>query len=64
MKAQGQSGNLGYLAHEIIGRDKASNGFAADLWSGGVILFVLLVGLAPLEPIHSTSDTRRSSAAN
>lgn len=57
MKAQGQGGNLTYLAPEIIERDEAFDGFAADLFSAGVILFVLLVGLAPFKWPNS-SDVR------
>jgi serine/threonine protein kinase len=54
MKAQGQSGSLTYLAPEIIERDEAFDGFATDLWSAGVILFVFLVGLAPFKWPHPT----------
>ena len=57
MVAQGQSGNLTYLAPEIIARDDAFDGFATDLWSAGIILFALLVGLAPFRWANPT-DTR------
>jgi len=54
IKAQGRSGNMTYLAPEIIEGDAAFDGFAADVWSSGVILFVLLVGLAPFKWPNST----------
>ena len=47
--AQGLCGNLTYLAPEILEGDEAFDGFTVDLWSAGVILFVLLVGLAPFK---------------
>jgi serine/threonine protein kinase len=46
-----------YLAPEIVARDEAFDGFAIDLWASGVVLFVLLVGLAPFKWAHS-SDKR------
>jgi len=49
IKAQGQSGTLTYLAPEIIERDEAFDGYSADLWSCGVLLFIFLVGLAPFK---------------
>lgn len=57
IKAQGQSGTLKYLAPEIIEREQAFDGFAADLWSAGVLLFVFLVGLAPFQ-LPSAADFR------
>lgn len=46
-----------YLAPEIVNRDEAFDGFAIDLWASGVVLFVLLVGLAPFKWAHE-SDKR------
>lgn len=54
IQAQGQGGKLMYLAPEIIERDEAFDGFAIDLWASGVVLFVLLVGLAPFKWAHPT----------
>jgi serine/threonine protein kinase len=51
---QGQSGNLAYLAPEVVEPENEFDGFAVDLWSAGVILFILLVGLAPFEWAHMT----------
>jgi len=58
IKHQGRNGNLTYLAPEIIEDDEAFDGFAADLWSAGVILFVLLVGLAPFKWPNASTDVR------
>jgi serine/threonine protein kinase len=57
IKAQGQGGKLMYAAPEVIERDDVFDGFAVDLWSAGVILFVMLVGLAPFQWAHP-SDKR------
>ena len=57
IQAQGQGGKLMYLAPEIVARDEAFDGFAIDLWASGVVLFVLLVGLAPFKWAHP-SDKR------
>lgn len=57
MKNPGQSGTLTYLDPAIIEREEAFDGFAADLWSAGVLLFVFLVGLAPFK-WASTTDFR------
>jgi serine/threonine protein kinase len=46
------------LAPEILERDAAFDGFAADLWSAGVLLFVFLVGLAPFKEPNATADRR------
>ena len=58
IKRQGQSGNLTFLAPEVVETDVLEfDGFAVDLWSAGVVLFVLLVGMAPFEWAHC-SDYR------
>jgi serine/threonine protein kinase len=53
---QGQGGKLMYLAPEVVASD-CFDGFAIDLWAAGVVLFVLLVGLAPFKWAHA-SDKR------
>lgn len=62
IQAQGQCGDLVYLAPEIIERDDAFDGFAVDLWSAGVILFICLVGSAPFRWAHP-SDVRYAQIA-
>ena len=49
MKAQGQgSDSWRYTAPEVISR-KTFDGFAIDLWSAGIILYIMLVGTFPFE---------------
>ena len=43
-----QSGTPAYIAPEII-RDKGYQGFKADLWSAGVVLFAMLYGTVPFK---------------
>jgi len=57
MIAQGQGGSLMYAAPEVIERKAFVDAFASDLWSAGVVLFVMLVGLAPFKWAHP-SDKR------
>ena len=54
MIAQGQGGKLMYAAPEIISKEVSVDAFATDLWSVGVVLFVMLVGLAPFKWAHPT----------
>jgi serine/threonine protein kinase len=60
MISQGQGGKLMYAAPEIILQQHEVDPFATDLWSVGVVLFVMLVGLAPFKWAHP-SDKRFSS---
>jgi serine/threonine protein kinase len=62
IQAQGQCGDLCYMAPEVLQRDDAFDGFALDLWSSGIILFIILVGRAPFKWAHST-DVRYSLIA-
>lgn len=57
MIAQGQGGKLMYAAPEIISKTTDVDAFAIDLWSLGVVLFVMVVGLAPFRWAHA-SDKR------
>jgi serine/threonine protein kinase len=54
IKAQGQGGKLMYATPEVIGKKEVVDAFAIDLWSAGVVLFVMLVGLAPFKWAHPT----------
>lgn len=56
IQSQGQGGKLMYLAPEVVASE-SFDGFAIDLWASGVVLFVLLVGLAPFKWAHA-SDKR------
>ena len=44
--------NMMYLAPEILENESSFDGFAADLWAAGCVLFVLLVGMAPFKTAH------------
>ena len=57
IKNQGQGGKLMYAAPEVIEREEVFDGFALDLFGAGVVLFVMLVGLAPFKWAHP-SDKR------
>lgn len=57
MIAQGQGGKLMYAAPEIISQETDIDAFAIDLWSVGIVLFVMVVGLAPFRWAHA-SDKR------
>jgi serine/threonine protein kinase len=60
MISQGQGGKLMYAAPEIIANHPEVDPFATDLWAVGVVLFVMLVGLAPFKWAHP-SDKRFNS---
>ena len=49
MIAQGQGGKLMYAAPEISEGRNVVDAFATDLWSAGVVLFVMLVGMSPFK---------------
>lgn len=53
---QSSSENLMYLAPEVLEQEHAIDGFAADIWSAGVILFILVVGMAPFKSAHYWDD--------
>mmetsp|Transcript_23851 Transcript_23851/g.34881 ORF Transcript_23851/g.34881 Transcript_23851/m.34881 type:complete len:433 (-) Transcript_23851:396-1694(-) len=57
IKAQGQGGKWLYMAPEVVAREETFDGFAIDLWAAGVILYIMLVGLAPFKRAHE-SDKR------
>jgi serine/threonine protein kinase len=59
MIGQGQGGNLMYAAPEIVEQEECVDAFAIDLWSAGVVLFIMLVGMAPFKWAHP-SDKRYS----
>eukprot|EP00934_Nitzschia_sp_Nitz4_P002845 Nitzschia sp. Nitz4//scaffold162_size51285//1383//2994//NITZ4_006962-RA/size51285-augustus-gene-0.16-mRNA-1//1//CDS//3329537952//2835//frame0 len=57
MISQGQGGKHMYAAPEVVEGAEAVDPFAVDLWAAGVVLFVMLVGLAPFKWAHP-SDLR------
>ena len=55
--SRGKAGKLTYLAPEIAQGKRAFDGFAVDVFAAGVILFIMITGLAPFERAHR-SDFR------
>ncbi|GKZ01124.1 hypothetical protein MPSEU_001064000 [Mayamaea pseudoterrestris] len=56
ISAPDQGGDLTYLAPEMVDR-VPFDGFACDIWSAGIVLFILLVDMAPFQWAH-LSDLR------
>ena len=56
MRAQGQGGRWTYMAPEIVAQDTMFDGFAVDLWAVAVILYIMLVGLAPFKLAHESDQ--------
>lgn len=56
IQAQGQGGKWKYMAPEVLAREDF-DGFAIDLWAAAVILYIMIVGLAPFKWAHE-SDKR------
>lgn len=57
------SGSPAYIAPEILGDAAHYDGFAADVWSLGVVCFVLLTGSYPFEDTSSSRLFRKIKAA-
>ena len=49
---QGPCGKPNYISPEVLQNSEPFDGFAIDLWSAGVILFIMVVGLPPFEFAH------------
>ena len=49
MRPQGTCGKLQYMAPEIYSNADNFDGFAIDLWSAGVILYIMLTGFPPYD---------------
>lgn len=57
IRPQGICGKRSYMSPEIIENNAPYCGFRSDIWSMGVILFILLTGSAPVD-IASPVDSR------
>lgn len=55
IKPQGQGDEFTYMSPEVL-NDDAFDGFAIDLWSVGVILYIMLVGCKPFKWPHLTDE--------
>lgn len=56
LRKQGQCGKITYMDPVVL-EDKDFDGFAVDMWACGVILFILLAGVPPLE-LPALTDPR------
>lgn len=57
------SGSPAYIAPEVLGDATHYDGFAADVWSLGVVCFALLTGSYPFEETSSSRLFRKIKAA-
>lgn len=60
---QGQCGKRNFMAPEVVANDLAFTGAFADMWAMGVILFMLLTGIPPVD-FASALDPRFQRIAN
>ena len=60
---QGTCGKLNYMAPEIFANSEPFDGFAIDLWSTGVILYIMLTGFPPYDQA-TLADPRFESIVN
>ena len=56
MKPQGVCGKHNYMAPEIFKNQAPFDGFAIDVWAGGVILYILLTGFPPYDQATRTDQ--------
>ena len=56
MRKSGQGGNWTYIAPDIVANHDYFDGFAIDLWSAGVINFIMLVGVTPFHWAHDLDE--------
>jgi len=57
IKPMGTCGKHNYMSPEIYENSKNFDGFAVDLWSAGVILYIMLTGFPPYD--HATRADQR-----
>ena len=56
LKKQGQCGKITYM-DPLVFQDQDFDGFSVDMWGCGIILFILLAGVPPLE-LPALTDPR------
>mmetsp|Transcript_6899 Transcript_6899/g.7144 ORF Transcript_6899/g.7144 Transcript_6899/m.7144 type:complete len:351 (+) Transcript_6899:264-1316(+) len=57
MPPQGRCGKINYMSPEVFENNAPFNGLQSDMWSVGVILFIMLVGVPPMD-FPSMGDAR------
>lgn len=57
MRPDGTCGKHNYMSPEVFANNEAFDGFAIDLWSVGVILYIMLTGFPPYDQA-SLADPR------
>jgi hypothetical protein len=55
---QGQCGELNYILLEILHNCELFDGFAANMWAAGELLFIMLIELPPFESWASTDNAQ------
>jgi serine/threonine protein kinase len=56
MKPQGVCGKHNYMSNEIFSNTEDFDGFAIDLWSASVILYIMLTGFPPYDQASRTDQ--------
>lgn len=56
MKPQGVCGKHNYMSPEIAANTAPFDGFSIDLWSAGVILYIMLTGFPPYDQASRTDQ--------
>merc|ERR1719512_171760 len=56
IRPQGTCGKHNYMAPEILANRDDFDGFAIDLWSTGVILYIMLTGFPPYDQASLTDE--------
>jgi len=57
VRPQGTCGKRNYISPEIVANTQPFHGFAVDMWATGVILFIMLTGVPPVD-VASELDPR------
>lgn len=56
IKPQGVCGKHNYMSPEVFANTDSFDGFAIDLWSAGVILYIMLTGFPPYDQASRTDQ--------
>jgi serine/threonine protein kinase len=56
LKVQSICGKINYIAPEVLRQDPYFNPMLADIWAAGVILFILLTGVPPIDQASEADE--------